>query len=684
MAAMTPTRAVSIRLLSDRGLSPSVIVYLNGSNLQWNTCIQEMATALHNKFPALQSDINLTSQGAIAARLHVVVDGHVSEIQRSSLNKKVVNDSRLVLTFIGSECADVIRALQASGIAPNGANSSIRSVRTKSGAAIGAAGLGKRSYRSYTTRLKVASQLHQKGNISNEQKSMLKDLIISGDRHLEDLIQKFEMDRNPMQLIAFLNSPQAQAAKARASSKLMESLASMSMDTRLPANSMDMLMMESIGDGLESTFPNSPQRRISGSHNDDLSFDMNFLSNIDDENLQDMFDDEFEDPFQLLPENGASHMENIAEQTLLNDKSIRPLQNSAINQRQRSRSSGNSSLTELHMARQARMRRFRTTFSDKLPNDVELFDLLADPENGVTVKKRTKRKLFLTETFPSCFVGAEAITWMTENIPFLYDSRDKALNLGKMLVRARLVAHVKHEKDFVDSPSEYYIFQKTREQIGLPSLEQAVAFSGSVSNFKNAEKLSPSFSLDKELASLNEFYRSEEAKRQAEHERLLNDQKRMHKLQLAQHRQRLHQIQRVKERSIQKEKSSTSNSNEAPERKAAAKAKKREEKMIGAYTATERKALLEKYFKKRERMKKNRLEGKGHQYMGRTKFANARPRVKGRFVGIEFMNSRGIKFDSEKPGWVCSTLGGKVFTTADEAVNAVDAANAEKAQANNR
>ena len=72
-------------------------------------------------------------------------------------------------------------------------------------------------------------------------------------------------------------------------------------------------------------------------------------------------------------------------------------------------------------------------------------------------------------------------------------------------------------------------------------------------------------------------------------------------------------------------------------------------------------------------MKKNRLEGKSHKYQGRTKFANARRRVKGRFVTLEFMNERGIKFDSEKPGWVCSTLDDKVFLTAGEAVAAVDA-----------
>ena len=105
----------------------------------------------------------------------------------------------------------------------------------------------------------------------------------------------------------------------------------------------------------------------------------------------------------------------------------------------------------------------------------------------------------------------------------------------------------------------------------------------------------------------------------------------------------------------------------------------RDDDMVGPLTRLERKAKVQKYLLKRARMKKNRLEGKGHHwthtYAGRTKFANARRRVKGRFVTLEFMQSRQIKFDSIKPGWVCKTLGGKVFLTADEAVKAVDAAN---------
>ena len=98
-----------------------------------------------------------------------------------------------------------------------------------------------------------------------------------------------------------------------------------------------------------------------------------------------------------------------------------------------------------------------------------------------------------------------------------------------------------------------------------------------------------------------------------------------------------------------------------------------QEEMIGSLTLTERRLKVQAYLVKRTRMLKNRQSK--HKYNGRTKFANARRRVKGRFVTLEFMQVRGIKFDSEKPGWVCSTLSNKVFLTSDEAVKAVDAAN---------
>lgn len=94
----------------------------------------------------------------------------------------------------------------------------------------------------------------------------------------------------------------------------------------------------------------------------------------------------------------------------------------------------------------------------------------------------------------------------------------------------------------------------------------------------------------------------------------------------------------------------------------------------------ERRSKVDKWLKKRARMianqKKNALKKKSRcRYVGRTKFAMSRRRVKGRFVSLKFLNDRGIKFDSNaKPeaGWVCSTLGGKVFLSLEDAMKAVD------------
>lgn len=95
---------------------------------------------------------------------------------------------------------------------------------------------------------------------------------------------------------------------------------------------------------------------------------------------------------------------------------------------------------------------------------------------------------------------------------------------------------------------------------------------------------------------------------------------------------------------------------------------------------SERRSKVDKWLKKRARMianqKKNALKKKSRcRYVGRTKFAMSRRRVKGRFVSLKFLNDRGIKFDSNvKPeaGWVCSTLGGKVFLSLEDAMKAVD------------
>merc|ERR1719265_2233841 len=58
------------------------------------------------------------------------------------------------------------------------------------------------------------------------------------------------------------------------------------------------------------------------------------------------------------------------------------------------------------------------------------------------------------------------------------------------------------------------------------------------------------------------------------------------------------------------------------------------ERMIGPLTATERKAKVQRWMEKRRRQKAGNVRRK---YTGRMKFANARPRVNGRFVPMAYM-----------------------------------------------
>ena len=97
------------------------------------------------------------------------------------------------------------------------------------------------------------------------------------------------------------------------------------------------------------------------------------------------------------------------------------------------------------------------------------------------------------------------------------------------------------------------------------------------------------------------------------------------------------------------------------------------EPMIGSMTRTERRAYVDRYLVKRARQRKLRAEGKLHKYKGRTKFANSRRRVKGRFISLKFLEKEDIRFVSEKSGWVCGTLGGQVFEMLEDALKATAA-----------
>ena len=99
-------------------------------------------------------------------------------------------------------------------------------------------------------------------------------------------------------------------------------------------------------------------------------------------------------------------------------------------------------------------------------------------------------------------------------------------------------------------------------------------------------------------------------------------------------------------------------------------------KRIGRFTVKQRQKMLKRWYKKRARILKRFQEGAVDKYQGRTNYAIARPRVKGRFVTTKFMDERGIKYENAQKGWRCTTLNDAVFPTADEAVEALDATQA--------
>ena len=663
-----PTRTCiccKVRLLIGQELTPSVVVEL-ALPLLFNNVVATFREGLKQNLPSLRAKLNAVNSpqhSGSLLRLYVLVEGTVLEVIPQTIDRQVLNDAQLILTVDGHDTTAVLQALQINrGVTRHG--------RTESGTIAPQSGLGKRAYRSYTMRLRIASDMGKYGSITPAQKALLKDLVIAGDRQLENLLEQYETDADPEPLLSFLKSPAAQAARVRSRSQMTNSLSgdlrSLSvekMEKRAPASSNDFgeendsfdfdavmamggsfdMLGDSLGDfngelyvpndgdvsmhvgataedlnGRNSGFEDDLTAVLPGNHSTThgtlgihsrhsstasrmggSSSSININGNSSISNTRRLVHARHQQQANGLPpthrrghrvESSNSSADFGNHSFGMNQGSGQLSQFGSGNMQQHA---GNMIHQDRNMSyggsgiggKEVRLRRFRRAFSVDLPGEGPLFQMLSDPEVGVTVKVRKRRKFLTTATFPPCFVGSEAVTWMCENIPILYDNRSQAVELGKMLLRKRDIAHVKNSKDFEDSHSEYYTFRATTSsmvvtQAGTPKNEVRMGNSGVI---------------------------------------------------------------------------------------------ERDDDMIGPLTRIQRKAKVQKWIEKRARMKKNRLEGKGHKYQGRTKFANARRRVKGRFVTLEFMNERGIKFDSEKPGWVCSTLNNRVFLTADEAVKAVDA-----------
>ena len=100
---------------------------------------------------------------------------------------------------------------------------------------------------------------------------------------------------------------------------------------------------------------------------------------------------------------------------------------------------------------------------------------------------------------------------------------------------------------------------------------------------------------------------------------------------------------------------------------------KRDSEIIGTITRGERRRKIQRWLLKRARRRQRPSKAR---YKGRMRFANARPRVKGRFVKIEFMNKMGLTFDTKKGAWFSLKLQ-KHFFSADEAVRQVESGSRE-------
>lgn len=82
---------------------------------------------------------------------------------------------------------------------------------------------------------------------------------------------------------------------------------------------------------------------------------------------------------------------------------------------------------------------------------VHVFDLLRQPDTGVPVRSRK----WLMRTFPNCFVGSEAVTWLMQHS--LADSRANAVAIGRELMERGLIRHVTGAHGFEDE-NLYYVF----------------------------------------------------------------------------------------------------------------------------------------------------------------------------------------------------------------------------------
>jgi len=96
------------------------------------------------------------------------------------------------------------------------------------------------------------------------------------------------------------------------------------------------------------------------------------------------------------------------------------------------------------------------TTSPVLDTFEDLYVRMRDPEHGLKIADRRWRLM----TYTKCFVGTEAVDWMTQNLSIT--RREDAVKIGQQLMDSGILHHVTSSEPFADQ-HYYYRFQEDEE-----------------------------------------------------------------------------------------------------------------------------------------------------------------------------------------------------------------------------
>ena len=101
-----------------------------------------------------------------------------------------------------------------------------------------------------------------------------------------------------------------------------------------------------------------------------------------------------------------------------------------------------------------------STVKGKSPGNTSIEKLVQKMRGSEGLNIKTRR--YKLKLFHHCFLGHEAVDWLVENLKI---SREKAVSIGKKLIKAKIIHHVKDEHDFEDGDLFYRFYQDEDKKI---------------------------------------------------------------------------------------------------------------------------------------------------------------------------------------------------------------------------